>query len=88
MTWLTRTPLVVVNAHAAMLDRLMAEEALLGSTITAVGTRTLKREKSRAHLLRWERMARPRQQRASRPATPTTLQALGIGQRAARRNDG
>lgn len=87
MTWLAKTPLAIVNAHAAMLDRLKAEEALLASTVTAVGTRTLKRQQVRAHLTRWERIARARR-RAAQPATPAALQGLGIGQRTVRRRDG
>ena len=79
MTWLAKTPLAVVRAHVAMLERLTAEEALLGTNVAAVG-RALDLEEGewvRRQMAQWTRaagVARP-----AKAATPADLSAIGIG---------
>lgn len=84
MAWLTRVPVAVVRSCSAMIDRLRAEEALLGASVAAVGSGTRKRSDARAQLARWEREARPEPVRRLAPGkspSPETLRAMGITMR-------
>ena len=84
MTWLTRTPLAVVQAYVEMLDGLHAEEAMNASTAVAVGTGSLKKGQGRSQWSRWERAARG-PARVARAASPANTRAMGIGYREVKR---
>lgn len=55
MTWLTRTPLVVVRASLRMINRLSAEEKIEGANVAAVGA--LPASDREVAVSRWERLA-------------------------------
>jgi hypothetical protein len=80
LAWLRETPMGVIRAHVEMMPRLTAEEALLVTQATALGSRSIKLRASTARtiLLRWDRAARSRRRGASARATPGHLQAIGI----------
>jgi len=79
MAWLTETPIGVVRAHLAMLDRLDSEEALTASAAAMVGRNSLlKRDAVRRIVRDWEKRSRPAHERRARKATPADLAALGI----------
>lgn len=80
MGWLRDTPIAVVKAHAAMLGRLQASEALLAVQAVALGTqRKLKPSSLTAIIERLKRAADGGQRQRAVPVTPWGLAALGIG---------
>jgi hypothetical protein len=80
MHWLTRVPLAVVRAYLPLLPRLQAEESLLASQRTAVGSGSLKREQARAVTGGWSRLVDAGVTPA-RPASRHELGGSGIGYR-------
>ena len=77
MSWLRDTPLAVVAAHAQMIDRLQAEEAMQGTTQVAIGHRMKPGGWMGQQWSRWKRVASAHS-RASK-ALPADLGAVGIG---------
>lgn len=85
MHWLSKTPSALVAAHAEMLGRLEAEEAMGAATTVAVGGALKKGSWIGRQWSKWGRdAAGARRERAMR-ATPADLAAAGIGMRVARR---
>lgn len=80
MTWLSRTPLLVLRAHVVMMHRLKAEESLTAMTEVAMGSGTKKADAAERQLRHWQRAARGGRQRAV-AATPAALARVGVGLR-------
>ncbi len=84
MTWLARTPIAVVQAHAAMVDPLLAEDSMSATTAALIGSGRMSRERARAQLARWKRLSSAGAG-APPPATPGALRAAGIGRKKVKR---
>lgn len=74
--WLMETPMALLRACAQMLPRLQAEESLLGSTVTAVGSGTAGRE-ARSVTQAWQRTAGSLRRSMRKPSLHD-LASLGI----------
>jgi hypothetical protein len=79
------TPLAIVRASSRMLPRLEAEESLLATQRTAVGTGSLSKDDRQAVVRRWARQVDIPATQAVRTKDPGALAAMGIGLRQARR---
>ena len=87
MTWLAKTPHVVVQAHLEMLNRLKAEEAMGTATATAMGSRGLKPGGWMTRQWRAWRDAATSGVRAVK-ASATDLRGIGVGVRVVRKKNG
>lgn len=80
MTWLSKTPHVVVHAHVQMLARLSAEESIRDVNVQLVANNSgIDSDDRRALLADWEAEANEgRRPRAAR-LSPDDLAGMGIG---------
>jgi hypothetical protein len=78
--WRHEVPVEDINMCLRAIPRLRAEEAMLTSVQTAVGTGSLKKGAARATMARWAREANGgrRRPRVRRPVDPRELAAFGI----------
>lgn len=58
MTWLTKTPMCVVNAHVAMLNPLTAEESRSAASVVGVGHAMKPGDWARKQIAEWDKAAR------------------------------
>lgn len=70
MYWLATCPVVLLNAHLAMLPRLRAEESLLQVRVSSLGSGFVPKATSQPVLDQWERTANGVSGAQAKPSMP------------------